>query len=247
MRDQGRSLFRLARAILPQDADAEDAVQEALLRAWRARGGFRGEASASTWLRTVVHNVAVERRRGVRELPYEDADALWADDAYTVDAERVLQRAETVRSIEDALIHVPTGARAAVLLHDVEGLSVPEIARVQGIGVEAAKQRLRRGRMALVTALDRDERVRRALRNVPMRCWDARRFVSEYMDGGLEAATRSALERHLSTCPTCPPLYTALVGVRAALGELRDSDTVVPPQLAVRLAAFAKDAGTHPD
>ena len=70
---------------------------------------------------------------------------------------------------------------------------------------------------------------------VPMRCWDARRRVSDYIDGELPAEERARLERHLESCPTCPPLYASLVGVREKLGGLRDPDTVVPPTLAEQI------------
>lgn len=69
-----------------------------------------------------------------------------------------------------------------------------------------------------------------------MRCWDARKQVSDYLDGVLDADTASAIKTHLGVCPTCPPLYAALVGVHAAVGELRDTDSVVPPAVAERLA-----------
>lgn len=68
-----------------------------------------------------------------------------------------------------------------------------------------------------------------------MRCWDARRHVSEYLDGKLDAETARMVETHLAECPTCPPLYAALVGVRDKLGELRDPDSVVPPDLERRI------------
>lgn len=68
-----------------------------------------------------------------------------------------------------------------------------------------------------------------------MRCWDARQHVSDYLDGVLSSETSRVVEAHLEICPTCPPLYAALVGVHEAVGSLRDPDSVVPPQLAARL------------
>ena len=53
--------------------------------------------------------------------------------------------------------------------------------------------------------------------------------------GELSAGERARLERHLESCPTCPPLYASLVGVREKLGGLRDPDTVVPPTLAEQI------------
>jgi RNA polymerase sigma-70 factor (ECF subfamily) len=91
--------------------------------------------------------------------------------------------------------------------------------------------------MMLVTALARGAERRASLRNVPLRCWDVRRRVSDYLNGELPASERSLLEQHMQSCPTCPPLYASLVGVRDRLGGLRDPDTVVPPGLVDRIRA----------
>jgi RNA polymerase sigma-70 factor (ECF subfamily) len=87
----------------------------------------------------------------------------------------------------------------------------------------------------LVTALAAGAERREALTGVPLRCWDARRDVSDYLDGEPADDRRRLLEQHLATCPTCPPLYAALVGVKAQLDGLRDRDSVVSPALAERL------------
>ena len=149
----------------------------------------------------------------------------------------VVERSETRQELEDALIRLPYALRSAVVLHDVEGWTVQQIADALELGLPAAKQRLRRGRMMLVSALADGHERREALQGVPLRCWDARREVSDYMNGELDADERAALERHLASCPTCPPLYASLVGVRASLGGLRDPDSVVPPDIGAAVAA----------
>lgn len=68
-----------------------------------------------------------------------------------------------------------------------------------------------------------------------MPCWDARQHVSEYLNGDLDPSTAGIIEAHLTTCPTCPPLYAALVGVNAELGRLRDPDSVIDPDLKQRI------------
>lgn len=231
------SLYRLALALTREPASAEELVQETFLRALERGGDLREPEAAGAWLRRVLHNLAVDRhRRTRRELLMDDVEERWRDDAYTVDASVVVARAETRDELEDALVHLPFDYRAAVLLHDVEGWTVKEIADAAGIGLAAAKQRLRRGRMLLVTRLAEGTERREALAGVPLTCWHAREQVSEYLDGAVDPETAALLERHLATCPTCPPLYAALVGVRAELGKRRDPDTVVPPGLARRLA-----------
>jgi RNA polymerase sigma-70 factor (ECF subfamily) len=233
----GPALFRLARSLTRDHAAAEDLLQETFVRALERGSGYRSDAPVESWLRRILHNLAIDRaRRSAREILVADAEERWRDDAYTVDPAVVAVRAETRAELEDALVHLPFAYRAAVVLHDVEGLTTREIAALAGIGVPAAKQRLRRGRMALVTALAEGGERRAALQGVPLRCWDARRRVSDYLDGELAPADAAALERHLESCPTCPPLYAALVGVRASLSRLRDPDSVVPPTVAERIA-----------
>ncbi len=134
-------------------------------------------------------------------------------------------------------MRLPFIYRAAVVLHDIEGLTAKASAELQGVGLPAVKQRLRRGRMMLVSALARGNERREALEGVPLSCWEARLEVSDYVDGELDAERRALLERHIASCPTCPPLYAALVGVKAGLGGLRDPDTVIPPDLVERILA----------
>lgn len=207
------------------------------MRAFRKRSDFRGESAAATWLHRILHNLAVDRaRRTGRELSVEQVEEQWRDDAYSVDAAAVLERAQTREELEDALVRLPFIYRSAVLLHDVEEWTVSEIADRLGIDLPSAKQRLRRGRMMVVTALASGAERRQALEGIPLRCWDARREISDYLDGELADGIRRLLEQHLATCPTSPPLYAALVGVKAELGGLRDRDNVVTPALAERIA-----------
>ena len=95
--------------------------------------------------------------------------------------------------------------------------------------------------MLLVSALAEDDERRLASLAQPLRCWRARRHVSAYLDGELDGVTRSAIETHLEACPTCPPLYASLVGVKATLGGLRDPDTVIEEAMAVRIHEHLDD------
>ncbi|WP_407343315.1 sigma-70 family RNA polymerase sigma factor [Pengzhenrongella phosphoraccumulans] len=237
--DEVPGLLRYARTISRHSAQADDLVQETLLRALERADSFRGQSSLSTWLHRILHNLAVDQARRSREDTTgeveREVEAQWHDDAYTVDAAVVVERAETREELQDALVRLPVIYRTAVVLHDAEGMTAAQIAEVQGIGLPAAKQRLRRGRMMLVSALAQGRERRAVLQGVPLRCWDARSRVSDYLDDELPAPERALVERHLEACPTCPPLYAGLVGARAALGELRDADAVVPTALADRI------------
>jgi RNA polymerase sigma-70 factor (ECF subfamily) len=229
-------LYRFALALAREPHAAEDLVQETFLRAFERRETFRADATPITWMRRILHNLAIDRaRRSDREVLVDDVEDKWRDDAYTVDSAVVVERAETREELEDGLVRLPFIYRSAVVLHDVEGWTMSDIAGAQGIELPAAKQRLRRGRMMLVTALASGAERRAALRGVPLRCWEARGRVSDYLDGELDQTEAALVERHLQSCPTCPPLYASLVGVQARLGGLRDLDTVVPPGLAERI------------
>lgn len=91
--------------------------------------------------------------------------------------------------------------------------------------------------MMLVSALADDDAKRRASLDQPLRCWRARRHVSAYLDGELDPATAGAVESHLASCPTCPPLYAALVGVRTWMEGLRDPDSVIENDIADHIRA----------
>lgn len=184
-------------------------------------------------------NLVIDRSRSHRdELTVSEVEDRWRDDDYTVDPDRVLARAELRDELEDGLVRLPAGYRVVVVLHDAVGWPVSAIADALGVGLPAAKQRLRRGRMMLVSALAEGDPKRAASLAQPVRCWQARRHISAYLDGELDPATMAAVEGHLADCPTCPPLYASLVTTTdalARLGPLRDPDSVVPEEVAERI------------
>jgi RNA polymerase sigma-70 factor (ECF subfamily) len=240
-------LLRYAMALTRNPDEAADLVQDVVVRALERGATYRGDASVTTWLHRVMHHRYIDQVRARRDEPTdpdhlaEAVESAWRLDEYTVDAHRVVERAETAADLRDALVHLPALYRCALVLHDVEQMTAAQVAEVQQISLAAAKQRIRRGRMMLVSALASGAERRQALKGVPMRCWDARSQVSDYLDGELPGEQRSVLERHLEVCPTCPPLYAGLVGARDALSRLRDPDTVVPDSLATRLRAATED------
>jgi RNA polymerase sigma-70 factor (ECF subfamily) len=240
------ALYRFARALVRDEHLAADLTQDTLARAIERADQFRNDAPLGAWLKRILRNLATDRaRRSAREVIVDDVETKWHDDEYTVDPANVIDRAATRAELEDALTRVPFIYRSTVLLHDVEEWTVQEIADLDQIGLPAAKQRLRRGRMALVSALATGAERRHALKGVPMRCWDARQHVSDYLDGTLPADTARTVEAHLETCPTCPPLYAALVGVHDAVGGLRDTDSVIPPAVAHRLTHLVTTTLDH--
>lgn len=230
-------LYGFAVALTRDSHLAADLVQDTFLRALDRQHQFKGD-SLGPWLRRILHNLAVDRvRRSSKEIVVEEVEEKWHADEYTVDPAVVAERAQTKDELEDALARLPFGYRTAVVLHDVEQWKVREIAELQGVSLAAAKQRLRRGRMMLVDALAEGHERRMMLKEIPMKCWDARQHVSDYLDGVLEVGTATMVEAHLAVCPTCPPLYGALVDTHAGLAEHRDPDSVIPPEVRKRILA----------
>ena len=240
-------LVRLATRLVRDPDQAEDCAQETIVGAWRRRDQLRDPAALGAWLRRSLVNRIIDRSRSHHdELDIDAVEADWQDDRYSVAPDRVLERAELRDELEDALARLPVIYHVTVVLHDVLGWTAVEIAQAMSTGLPATKQRLRRGRMLLVSALAEDDERRRASLAQPLRCWRARRHVSAYLDGDLDRATRAAVETHLEACPTCPPLYASLVGVRANLGGLRDSNTVIEETMAMRIREHLDDhVGRH--
>jgi RNA polymerase sigma-70 factor (ECF subfamily) len=242
-------LWAYARALTRDEDGAADLVQETALAAWEKAHQFRGEAGVATWLHRIMYHRFIDATRRRLPVPIGDDELLaaneeaWADDAYTVSAEVVLERAEDRDALQEALIRLPASHRSAVLLHDLEGMTAAEVAEVQRIGVPAAKQRIRRGRQLLVSALASGVERRAALGGVPLNCWTARSRILDYLDDDLSAGERTQVERHLAGCPTCPALYASIVGVTGALAAMRDPDSVIPEWIAERVRTTTMPGG----
>ena len=140
-------LYAVAFRLLGNRADAEDAVQRALMNCYAARGGYSRQWAASTWLYRALTNVCLDelRRRRTRQRaevpPAQDAGA----------KRPRLERLE----VERALARVPREARVLLALRYVDGLSYQELARVRGITVNTVKSQLARGKAILRASLER--------------------------------------------------------------------------------------------
>ena len=140
-------LLALARRMLGSEAEAEEVVQEAMLRLWRNAGNWRqGEARVSTWLYTVTRNIGTDRLRRARTTPlpagFEPADPAPGAAAGIQDR----ARAEALRA---ALAELPERQRSAVEMRHLDELTNPEIAEIMGLTVEAVESLQARGRRRL--------------------------------------------------------------------------------------------------
>jgi RNA polymerase sigma-70 factor (ECF subfamily) len=165
MQRHNRRLFRAARSILHDDAEAEDVVQEAYFRAFTHLAGFRGEAQLSTWLTRIAVNEALGRLRRRRlTVGLKDIDAINDQGEARViylpsarqdsDPEAAAARGEVRRLLERAVDQLPDHFRVVFMLRDIEEMSVEETASHLGLRPETVKTRLHRARRLLREALN---------------------------------------------------------------------------------------------
>lgn len=168
MRRYNQKLFRAARSILRDDAEAEDALQDGWLQAYRAMPTFRGDAKLSTWLVRIVANEALQRRRKVRRtaevIPMSIDDeagerpviAEARDESASAAPETEALRGEMRRMLEKRIDLLPDAFREVFVLRAVEEMSVEETAAALEIPEATVRTRFFRARSLLRESLARE-------------------------------------------------------------------------------------------
>lgn len=147
--EHSHAMFRAARAVLDSDADAEDAVSEAILRAWQAWGRLRKRESARAWLLKITVNCAYEfLRKTNRTVVLEGLEHL----AGTVEEKQY-------GDLWDAVLALPKRQRAVVVLFYYEDLPLAQIAKILGVAQGTVKSRLSRARGRLRELLNEEESI----------------------------------------------------------------------------------------
>lgn len=151
-------LYRIARGILRNDAEAEDVVQEAYVRAFTSLAAFRGDASLATWLSRIVINEALgrlrKRRRTVAMPESPEAQVIRFPLNPSDDPERTMAQRQILALVERATDSLPDIYRMVFVARVIEGLSMEETADLLGVRPETVKTRLHRARSLLRKALD---------------------------------------------------------------------------------------------
>lgn len=150
MRRYNQRLYRVARAIVRDDSEAEDIMQDAYVRAYENLGQFEGRAPFSAWLtRIAVHEALHRARKRGRLDQWDDSEsdsnpAVYMDEA-SPNPEQATTRAELRELLEEAILELPAQYRAVLMLRDIEELSTSETADALGLTEENVKVRLHRG------------------------------------------------------------------------------------------------------
>ena len=150
MRRYNQRLYRIARAILHNDAEAEDVMQDAYVRAYTHLGQFAARSPFSSWLTRIAVNEALARRRSSKQ--QQEVDATEFDGEISMqnlyksaDPEQSASGAQLRDFLEQAVLELPEQYRTVVMLRDIEELSTAETADALDLTVENVKIRLHRG------------------------------------------------------------------------------------------------------
>ena len=170
VRAHGGRLLAVARRFLGNDQDAQDAVQDAFIRAYKAIHTFESRAQLYTWLHRILVNTALMKLRERRRRPTESIEDLlpaYVSNGHQAVASRdwsdaVLERKETAAIVREAIAMLPDQYREVLVLRDIEEKDTAEAAEILGTTSNVVKVRLHRARQALRTLLDREFQVKGA-------------------------------------------------------------------------------------
>jgi len=160
MRRYNRRLFRIARGILRDDAMAEDALQDAYLKAFRHLANFQGTSAFSTWLTRIVMNEALARLRKARRTPEMPVDTMqgrildFPTGSPIDNPETSMAQRQILKLVEEATDSLPEEFRLVFIARVIEEMSVEETAEMLSLKPETVRSRLHRARALLRRQLD---------------------------------------------------------------------------------------------
>jgi RNA polymerase sigma-70 factor (ECF subfamily) len=218
------TIFSFSLKVCGHRQDAEDTMQQTLLKTARHLKGFDSPKALAVWLYKVAKNHCLMNRRkskfapaihlSLEELMPQRRDLLKLSAERIADPEQALLQSESRQQVQRAVLKLPPAYRLVLVLHDMEGLSTEEVARVLNIREGTARVRLHRARVFL-----RNELARRPApatgrpapaEKRPPRCRQLFAELSDYLDGALDASLCEELEKHLDGCAPCQTFLDSL-------------------------------------
>ncbi len=146
-------MYAVALRMCANREDAQDCLQEAMLRVYRAISGFKGQSSFSTWLYRITMNTCLDELRRKKNKQNTSLDGLldqgWSPTEGSAGPEQEALRSELRDKMGGAIRQLPEDMRVAIVLRDMQGLTYDEIAQVTQVSVGTVKSRISRGREKL--------------------------------------------------------------------------------------------------
>ena len=154
-----KQMYAVALRMCQNRDDAQDCLQEAMIRVFRAISGFKGQSSFSTWLYRITMNTCLDELRRRKNRPNTSLDNMvdlgWSPVDEGISPERHAMNSETRRQLNAAIARLPEDMRSAIVLRDIQGMTYEEIAAALDINVGTIKSRISRGRERLRAVLSR--------------------------------------------------------------------------------------------
>lgn len=145
-----RMMYALALRLCQNKEDAEDCLQDAMIRVYKSLSSFRGDSAFSTWLYRIVTNTCLDSHRRRKHRYSESLDSLsesgWNAPDPGLTPEQSAVNRDLKRALNEAINTLPGDIRAAVVLRDVQGFSYEDVSEILGINIGTVKSRLSRGR-----------------------------------------------------------------------------------------------------
>ena len=153
MAQHEKKMYAVALRMFNNREDAQDCLQEAMLRVYRSIGGFKGQSSFSTWLYRITMNTCLDELRRKKNKQSTSLDNLveqgWSPSDEGNTPEKHAVRTELRRELSQAIQELPEDMRSAVVLRDIQGFAYDEIADALGVNVGTIKSRISRAREKL--------------------------------------------------------------------------------------------------
>jgi len=148
-----RRMYAVALRMCSNREDAQDCLQEAMLRIYRSISGFKGQSSFATWVYRITMNTCLDELRRKKNKQNTSLDSLldtgWSPQDESASPEKRAIQTETRKILREAIHDLPEDMRSAIVLRDIQGLSYEEIAQALDINVGTIKSRISRGREKL--------------------------------------------------------------------------------------------------
>ncbi|HSS50282.1 MAG TPA: sigma-70 family RNA polymerase sigma factor [Thermoanaerobaculia bacterium] len=244
------AVLRFARVLAHDETDAEMALQETFLAAWRAAGRFRYDASARIWLLSMARHAIYRRHRRWADdpSPFVSLRELGKAAGWGIEDESFVDRLVDAEALAGALASLSPEDREILILRELEGLSPEDAAGVAGTSEGTARNRLHRARLRLMTKLrggsgdgDRGDRSDRTDRIVAgLHCGEVLAELTAFLDGGLPADRAHRIQEHVKDCEDCERFGSEFSAAVFALREILrepERDEAVETRLLSRLRA----------